>query len=57
MTDEVWKVEDVAAYLGVPKKTIYNKVAQGTIPHVRIGERTIRFRKSAIEQWLAEAER
>jgi excisionase family DNA binding protein len=43
--------EQLAAYLGVNKQWVYERVSLGEIPHTKMG-RYLRFRKSAIEKWL-----
>ena len=48
--------EDVAALLQVPKSWVYAEARAGRIPHVTLG-RYRRFRREAIEAWLAAAER
>ncbi len=40
--------------LGVPPGTLYALVHSGSIPHIRIGKRLVRFRPEDIERWLAE---
>jgi excisionase family DNA binding protein len=50
----LWKIPDVAAYLGVPLSSVYKMTAPKStlrIPHVRIAGR-VRFRKADIDQWL-----
>ena len=50
----LWKIHDVAEYLGVPLSSIYKMTAPKSslrIPHVRISGR-VRFRKADIDQWL-----
>ena len=50
----LWKIPDVAEYLGVPLSSIYKMTAPKSslrIPHVRIAGR-VRFRKADIDQWL-----
>jgi len=48
--------EDVAVLLQVPKSWVYAEARAGRIPHVTLG-RYRRFRREAIEAWLASAER
>lgn len=50
----LWKISDVAEYLGVPLSSIYKMTASKSslqIPHLRIAGR-VRFRKADIDQWL-----
>lgn len=47
-------VEQVCALLAVRKSWVYQAVAEGRIPHVRLGERgPVRFRPEELEQWLS----
>jgi excisionase family DNA binding protein len=48
--------EDVAALLGVPPAFVYALARRGELPAVRVGERYIRFRRQAIEDWVAARE-
>ena len=47
------KIEAAAAYLGYTVGTLYNKVAAGEVPHIRLG-RAIRFRRSDLDAWIDE---
>lgn len=50
----LWKISDVAEYLGLPLSSVYKMTATKSmlrIPHVRIAGR-VRFRKSDIDEWL-----
>jgi excisionase family DNA binding protein len=44
----IWRAEQVAAYLRISKDTVYNLVAAGAIPALRLG-RVLRFRRDQIE--------
>jgi len=46
-------VDELAAMLGVERKSLYSCVKRGKIPHIRIG-RSIRFSRKRIERWLEE---
>jgi len=46
--------QDVAERLKIKPKTVYNMAAAGTIPCVRIGERTVRFDPERLDQWIRE---
>lgn len=46
---------EVADMLGVPASWVYAQTRAGTIPTVRLG-RYYRYRRDAIEQWIAEQE-
>ncbi len=43
-----------AELVGVPLGTMYAWVNRRQIPHVRLGGRLVRFRREALEAWLAE---
>jgi excisionase family DNA binding protein len=44
-------VKELAKYINVKEKTIYNFVEKRLIPHYRLN-RLIRFRKNEIDQWV-----
>ena len=48
----VLKPMEVAAALGVSRRTIYEMLATGEIPSIRIG-RNIRISRKALENWIA----
>lgn len=50
---DVLTIEELAAYLKIPKSTLYKLVREGSIPSQKIG-RHWRFRKEAIDRWLEE---
>ena len=50
---DVLTIEELAAYLKIPKSTLYKIVREGKIPSQKIG-RHWRFRKGAIDRWLEE---
>ena len=52
-TGDVLTIEELAAYLKIPKSTLYKLVREGRIPSQKIG-RHWRFRKGAIDCWLEE---
>jgi excisionase family DNA binding protein len=47
---------DVAAVLGVPRSLVYALVRRGDLPSIRVGDRYVRFRAEAIEQWIEHRE-
>jgi len=49
---EVMDVEDVAAFLGVDRKTVYDYAGRGEIPCRRLGKRIL-FSRSALVAWLS----
>ena len=49
---EILCADQVAAWLGVDRKTVYNAAARGKIPHQRLGKRLL-FSRAALVSWLA----
>jgi predicted DNA-binding transcriptional regulator AlpA len=50
----LWKISDVAQYLGIPLKSVYSMTSPKAvirIPHIRIAGK-VRFRKVDIDLWL-----
>lgn len=51
LDDRDWMtVVEVATLLGVSEKTVRARIADGTIPHWRLGPRTIRIPRDALGQ-------
>ncbi len=48
---DVLTIDELAAYLKIPKSTLYKIVREGKIPSQKVG-RHWRFRKAAIDEWL-----
>ena len=53
--DRLLSVEELAAYLGVPKKTVYGCWRQWGLRGYRVG-RYLRFRERQVEEWLQSRE-
>jgi excisionase family DNA binding protein len=51
------KVPEVAKELGIPRSRAYDLIAQGDLPAVRIGERSIRVNRRELERFLLETRR
>jgi excisionase family DNA binding protein len=49
----VLTIEELSAYLKVPKSTLYKLVREGKVPCQKVG-RHWRFHRSAIDVWLEE---
>ncbi|BCX81145.1 hypothetical protein MIT9_P0723 [Methylomarinovum caldicuralii] len=49
----VLTIDELSAYLKIPKSTLYKLVREGKVPCQKIG-RHWRFRKVAIDRWLEE---
>ncbi len=50
----LWKIADVALYLGIPLKSVYSMTGPKAvirIPHIRIAGK-VRFRRADIDLWL-----
>ena len=50
---DVLTIEELSAYLKIPRSTLYKLVWEGKIPSQKVG-RHWRFRKEAIDRWLDE---
>lgn len=48
-------VEQLAKYIGASTVKVYSMVRGNEIPHYKIGAKIL-FRKSTIDQWIAEQE-
>lgn len=48
---EVLTIDELAAYLKIPKSTLYKLGREGKVPSNKVG-RHWRFQKSAIDRWL-----
>jgi len=46
--------EEAARLLRVPRSTLYELVRSRGLPHVRIGERALRFLRADLEDWIAQ---
>lgn len=56
--EKVWlKVPEVAEELNIPRSRAYELVANGELPAVRIGERSIRVNRRELESFLLETRR
>ena len=53
--DAVFNVEELSAYLKLPKSTLYKLAQEGRIPGQKVG-RHWRFLKRAIDDWLERGE-
>jgi excisionase family DNA binding protein len=50
-TRDVMTADEVAAFLGVDRNTVYDYAGRGVIPHQRLGKRIL-FRRGALVTWL-----
>jgi excisionase family DNA binding protein len=46
--------EEAARLLRVPRSTLYELVRSRGLPHVRIGDRALRFMRADLEDWIAQ---
>ena len=51
--DRVLTIDELARYLRIAKSTLYKLAQERRLPAQKVG-RHWRFRKAAIDQWLAE---
>lgn len=51
------KVEEAARELAIPRTRAYELIAQGELPAVRIGLRSIRVNRAELEQFLLKNRR
>jgi excisionase family DNA binding protein len=54
-SNRLLSVDELAAYLGVPKKTVYGCWRQWGLRGYRVG-RYLRFRERHVEEWLRNQE-
>jgi excisionase family DNA binding protein len=50
---DILTIEELSAYLKIPKSTLYKLVREGKVPSQKVG-RHWRFRKETIDRWLDE---
>ncbi len=55
MKSTFFTTDEVAAYLRIPKHTIYRLSRRGQLPSCKIGKQ-LRFRKTSIDEWVTEKE-
>jgi excisionase family DNA binding protein len=48
--------DEVASFMRVTRSWVYAETRRDALPHVRLG-RYVRYRRSAIESWLDDAQR
>lgn len=53
-TESLLTADEAAQLLHVPRSTVYELVRSRGLPHVRIGERGLRFTRSDLGSWIAE---
>jgi excisionase family DNA binding protein len=53
-TEVLLTADEAARLLHVPRSTLYELVRSRGLPHVRIGERGLRFTRADLKAWIAE---
>lgn len=53
-SDPLLTADEAARLLRVPRSTLYELVRSRGLPHIRIGERGLRFTRSDLHEWIAE---
>ncbi len=54
---DILTAQDAAAMLGCSQRHIYNLANAGEIPHVRLGDNMLRFRRSTLAAWMTAREK
>ncbi len=54
MPETLWDAREAAAYLGVSRSKVYAMAADGTLPHVKIGDRVVRFPPAMLAAWVQD---
>ena len=52
--DDLLTYAEAARVLNLKLGTLYALVAQGRVPHVRLGRRLVRFSRTELDRWLSE---
>ncbi len=56
MVDDRWlSVEEIAAYLGIKRETLYKWLADKNMPAHKVG-RLWKFRKDEVDEWVRTGE-
>jgi excisionase family DNA binding protein len=54
LTEPLLDAAEAAKLLKVPRSTLYELVRSRGLPHVRVGERGLRFTRSDLAAWVAQ---
>jgi len=54
LAEPLLDADEAAGLLHVPRSTLYELVRSRGLPHVRIGERGLRFTRGDLETWVGE---
>ena len=52
--EQLKTIKDIAKYLQVKERTISSWINKGTIPHIKLSNKAIRFNLNTINEWLKE---
>jgi excisionase family DNA binding protein len=52
LSEPLLDAEEAAQLLNVPRATLYELVRSRGLPHVRIGERGLRFTRQGLGEWV-----
>ena len=53
--NEVLKVPEIAAILRIPRSRAYALVQRGEIPSFKIGERSVRVHRRALDEYMQQS--
>jgi excisionase family DNA binding protein len=53
-SEQLLTAHEAARLLHVPRSTLYELVRSRGLPHVRIGDRALRFTRTDLEEWIAQ---
>ena len=53
---QLMTAQEIAAFLRISPKTVYNWVSLGIIPCIRFNRRLVRFERKRVVEWLAQYE-
>jgi PTS system nitrogen regulatory IIA component len=56
MTDQALTIKELAKYLNVTRRTIYNLLERGELPGFKVGANW-RFRKEDIDKWIEDSKK
>lgn len=56
MDKELLTYKQASGFLQIQLGTLYSLVSHRRIPHIRLSNRMVRFRRSDIEKWIANQE-
>lgn len=54
LTEPLLDANEAAKLLRVPRSTLYELVRSRGLPHVRIGDRGLRFTRADLEEWVVD---